>query len=80
MPIFPARVPEWAVRPAGAWEWGIIVKRQVEPGSEPTADDLLRVMRDTSQESLARRLAEAIAAESHVAAILPRQRGASRLS
>ncbi|WP_344881870.1 hypothetical protein [Allokutzneria multivorans] len=56
------------------------MKRQVEPGSEPTADDLLRVMRDTSQESLARRLAEAIAAESHVAAILPRQRGASRLS
>ncbi|SDM92251.1 hypothetical protein [Allokutzneria albata] len=54
--------------------------RQVDPGSEPTTDDLLRSMRDTSQEWLAKRLAEAVAAEAVVAAVLPRQRGASRLS
>ncbi|MCP3797828.1 hypothetical protein NLX83_01005 [Allokutzneria sp. A3M-2-11 16] len=54
--------------------------RQVDPGSEPTTDDLLRGMRDTSQEWLAKRLAEAVAAEVALAGVLPRQRGASRLS
>ncbi|MFB9908207.1 hypothetical protein [Allokutzneria oryzae] len=54
--------------------------RQVEPGSGPTADELIRRMRDSPQEWLAKRLAEAMAADPRATAAIPMPRGATHLS